>query len=56
MYSVALLVAVRPRESVTFAVTVIVPVLYSIPVVREEALALPMLGLVSMLYDLIVDP
>ena len=49
MYRVVLLLAVRPRESVIFAVTVIVPVRYSIPVVRDDALALPMLGLVSML-------
>ena len=56
MYSVLVAVAVRPLESVTRAVTVTVPDLYSMPVVRVDALALPMLGLVSMLYELIVEP
>ena len=50
------LVALRPRESTTFAVMVMVPVFVIVPVVREDALALPMLGSVSMLYDLMVDP
>ena len=49
MYSEVVAVAVRPRESVTLAVTVIVPVLYRMPVVSVDALALPMLGFVSML-------
>ena len=40
----------------TLAVTVMVPVLYSVPVVRLEALALPTLGSVVMEYDLIVEP
>ena len=50
------MVALRPRESTTFAVIVMVPVFVIVPVVRVDALALPMLGSVSMLYDLMVDP
>ena len=50
------LVAVLPRVSVTFAVTVIVPEPYSVPVVKLDSVELPTDGLVVMEYDLIDEP
>ena len=49
-------VAVLPRVSVTFAVTVIVSEPYSVPVVKLDRVELPTDGLVVMEYDLIVEP
>ena len=50
------LVAVLPRVSVTFAVTVMVPDPYNVPVVKLESVELPTDGLVVMEYDFIVEP
>ena len=50
------LVAVLPRVSVTFAVTVMVPDPYSVPVVKLESVELPTEGLVVIEYDFMVEP
>ena len=50
------LVALRPRVSVTFAVTVIVPVAYSVVDVTDDDVLLHTCGLVVMEYDLMVEP
>ena len=50
------LVAVLPRVSVTVAVTVMVPVRYSVPVVKLDDDERPTEGLVVMEYDFIVEP
>ena len=50
------LVAVLPRVSVTFAVTVMFPEPYSVPVVKLESVELPTDGLVVMEYDFMVEP
>ena len=50
------LVAVLPRVSVTFAVTVMVPDPYNVPVVKLESVELPTEGLVVMEYDFMVEP
>ena len=50
------MVAVLPRVSVTFAVTVMVPEPYSVPVVKLDSVELPTDGLVVMEYDFMVEP
>lgn len=50
------LVAVLPRVSVTFAVTVMFPEPYNVLVVKLERVELPTDGLVVMEYDLMVEP